>query len=197
MARFFIPSSALYCRYVATSAWISRSRRLISIDLPLIALLLFEDIANEKRHRSSSRCKKWWNRTMPSRKGDLRCCYVVPSKGCTQWPMPRSILWLRLGVRSGGWWLAMGKNTKSKWPKYKVKYKEYPTWFLYVESVPGTVPAKRKAPLPAKKETASRQKGNSFPPHPSSLPAKSGPNWPYQAEKMQLRNQYVSDCSDL
>ena len=23
--------------------------------------------------------------------------------------------------------LAMGKNTKSKWPKYKVKYKEYPT----------------------------------------------------------------------
>jgi hypothetical protein len=24
--------------------------------------------------------------------------------------------------------VALGKNTKSKWPKYKVKYKKYPTY---------------------------------------------------------------------
>jgi hypothetical protein len=45
--------------------------------------------------------------------------------------------------------LALGKNTKSKWPKYKVKYKEYPTEFLYVETVLGEVPDKRDASLPA------------------------------------------------
>jgi len=32
--------------------------------------------------------------------------------------------------------------------------------FLYVETVPGEVPAKREAPLPAIKEAASRQIGS-------------------------------------
>jgi hypothetical protein len=72
--------------------------------------------------------------------------------------------------------LALGKNTKSKWPKYKAKYKKYPTEFLYVEIVPGEVPAKLEASLPAIKKAASRQIGSSFPPYHSSLPAKCGLN---------------------
>ena len=81
----------------------------------------------------------------------------------------------RASARTGGKKsVALGKNTKSKWPKYKVKYKEYPTEFLYVETVPSEVPAKREASLPAIKETASRHVGSCFPPYHSSLPAKSG-----------------------
>jgi hypothetical protein len=74
-----------------------------------------------------------------------------------------------------GFGLALGKNTKSKWPKYKVKYKKYPTEFLHVQNEPGEVPAKREKPLPAIKEPASRQIRNIFPYH-YFLPAKSDLN---------------------
>jgi hypothetical protein len=57
-----------------------------------------------------------------------------------------------------------------------VKYKKYPTEFLYVETVPGEVPAKREEPLPAIKNQLPAKKRNCFPPYHSSLPAKSDLN---------------------
>jgi hypothetical protein len=69
------------------------------------------------------------------------------------------------------------------WQKYKVKMAKIQSKiqkisyvFLYVETVPGEVPAKREAPLPAIKEAASRHNRISFPPYQWSLPAKSGLN---------------------